>query len=68
MLRFHIPNMSCGGCSKSVTKALLGVDPEARIETDTTAREARVESTVEEDVFIAALTAAGYPVTRDSNK
>ena len=26
MLRFYIPNMTCGGCAKSVTKALLSVD------------------------------------------
>ena len=31
MHRFYIPNMTCGGCAKSVTKALLSVDPQARI-------------------------------------
>lgn len=34
MLRFYIPNMPCGGCAKSVTEALLGVDRQARIEAD----------------------------------
>ena len=34
MHRFYIPNMTCGGCARSVTKALLSVDPQARIETD----------------------------------
>lgn len=32
MLRFYIPNMTCGGCASSVTKALLSVDPQAVIE------------------------------------
>lgn len=61
MLRFYIPNMTCGGCAKSVSKALLSVDPQARIETDAPAREVRVESTFDESAFIAALSAAGYP-------
>lgn len=61
MHRFYIPNMTCGGCARSVTKALLSVDPQARIETDPPAREARVESAFEESAFHAALNEAGYP-------
>lgn len=34
MIRFHIPAMTCGGCASSVTRALLNVDPQARIQTD----------------------------------
>ena len=61
MLRFYIPNMTCGGCVRSVTKALLSVDPQARIETDPPAREVRVDSVLEEIAFIAVLSEAGYP-------
>ncbi|WP_198972398.1 heavy-metal-associated domain-containing protein [Xylophilus sp. ASV27] len=61
MHRFHIPNMSCGGCARSVTQALLGVDPQARIETDPPAREVRVDSALDESAFLAALQQAGYP-------
>lgn len=61
MLRFYIPNMTCGGCARSVTQALLGVDPQALIQTDPSAREVRVESDVDESVFAAALSEAGYP-------
>lgn len=61
MPRFHIPNMTCGGCAKSVTKALLSVDPQARIEADPPTREVRVESTVDESAFLVALSEAGYP-------
>jgi len=61
MLRFYIPNMTCGGCAKSVTKALLSIDPQARIETDPPAREVRVDSATEESAFLAALNEAGYP-------
>lgn len=43
MFSFHIPNMTCGGCAKTVTRILHGVDPQARVETDPPRREARVE-------------------------
>ncbi len=61
MLRLYIPKMTCGGCAKSVTKALLSVDPQARIETDPPAREVRVDSAQEESAFLAVLSEAGYP-------
>lgn len=61
MISLHIPNMTCGGCAKSVTRALLSVDPHARIETDTPSREVRLESTSDESALRAALSDAGYP-------
>ena len=61
MHRFHIPAMSCGGCAKSVTKALLSVDPQARIETDPPTRTARVHSALDRSAFLGVLHEAGYP-------
>ncbi len=61
MLRFRIPNMTCGGCARSVTAALSSVDPAARIETDPAAREVRIETTAEEHDLRAVLREAGYP-------
>lgn len=68
MLRFHVPNMTCGGCAKSVTKALQSVDPKARIETDPAAREVRVESSAAESDLVAVLEEAGYPAERRSER
>lgn len=65
MHHFYIPNMTCGGCAKSVTKALQSVDPQARIETDPPAREVRVDSALEESDFLTALSEAGYPARHD---
>ena len=61
MLTFKIPNMTCGGCAKSVTKVLLSVDPQARIETDPPTREVRVHTTLNKGAFLAVLSEAGYP-------
>lgn len=67
MLRFHIPNMTCGGCAKSVVKVLQSVDPKARIEVEPPDHEVRVESVASESEFLVALDRAGYPANRHSN-
>ncbi|HGE2016911.1 heavy-metal-associated domain-containing protein [Pseudomonas aeruginosa] len=54
MFSFHIPNMTCGGCAKTVTRILHGVDPQARVETDPPRREARVESTLDKHALSVA--------------
>jgi len=65
MLRFHVPNMTWGGCAKSVTKALQSVDPKARIETNPASREVRIESAAaDERALLVVLEEAGYPAER----
>ncbi|MCM5553922.1 heavy-metal-associated domain-containing protein [Pleomorphomonas sp. NRK KF1] len=63
MYQFTIPNMACGGCARSVTKALQGVDADAKIEADPTVHRVSVESPASEAALRAALTAAGYPAS-----
>ena len=62
MLRFRVPNMTCGGCAKSVTKAVQSVDPRARVETDPAAREVRVETAADERALLAVLEEAGVVI------
>jgi copper chaperone len=45
-MQFHIQNMNCGGCARSVTKAIESVDPSAVVTTDVAARKVDVTSTV----------------------
>ncbi|MFO2462741.1 heavy-metal-associated domain-containing protein [Pseudomonas sp. 15FMM2] len=61
MLRFLIPDMTCGGCARSVTRALLSVDPQAQIKTDPPTRVVLIESTLDEQTLLAVLSEAGYP-------
>lgn len=65
MYQFNVPNMTCGGCAKSVTKALHSVDSSARVETDPSTRQVRVESVAAETVLRAVLMEAGYPADED---
>jgi copper chaperone len=60
-MQFQIENMTCGGCAKSVTKAILSVDPSAKVVTDPGARKVEVASDQPRAAFEAVLQEAGYP-------
>lgn len=63
MLHFHVPDMTCGGCARSVIKALQRIDPDVRVETDPSSREVRVQTAADEDTLRAALADAGFPAS-----
>lgn len=63
-MQFHIENMTCGGCARSVTKAIQSVDPAARVETDPAIRKVVVTSSLPRSDFEAVLAEAGYPTDR----
>jgi copper chaperone len=60
-MQFHVENMTCGGCARSVAKAIQSADPAAQVETDPATRKAVVTSTRPQSEIEAALTEAGYP-------
>lgn len=62
-MQLKIENMTCGGCARSVTKAIQSVDPNARVEPDPAARTVRVETTATEAALQRSLAEAGYPAT-----
>lgn len=59
-MQFHIQNMTCGGCARSVTKAIQSVDPAAEVTADPGTHKVDVTSAVPRDRLVAALTAVGY--------
>lgn len=60
-MQFHIQNMTCGGCARSVTKAIQGVDPNAKVEPNPATRQVKVETTASQAQIRQALANAGYP-------
>ena len=60
-MNLHIPNMSCGGCVKTVTGAIHEADPSASVSCDLTDRTVRIETGVEAAAVLARLSEAGYP-------
>jgi copper chaperone len=65
MLRFHLPTMACGGCAKSVTRALSHSDPKARIEIDLTKCLVLVDTRLPTETVRAVLEQAGFPAVQD---
>ncbi len=64
MFQFTIPGMTCGGCARRVTNAILSVDPEAQVVTDPPSRDVKVTTQANEQALLAALAEAGYPAER----
>ena len=62
-MKLTIENMTCGGCARSVTKAIQSVDPNARIETNPAIRSVEVETTAPLAAVQQVLEEAGYPAT-----
>jgi copper chaperone len=62
-MELKIENMTCGGCAKSVTKAIQSVDPTARIETNPATRLVTVETTATRADLQQVLADAGYPAS-----
>lgn len=59
-MQFHIENMTCGGCARSVTKAIQSVDPSAEVTVDPASHKVEVKSAASRDRLVAALTEVGY--------
>jgi copper chaperone len=60
LMQFHIENMTCGGCVRSVTKAIHDLDPAARISADPATRRIDVQTTIPRDTVSSALAGAGF--------
>lgn len=60
-MQFHLEDMTCGGCARSVTKAIGTVDPKAQVTADPVTKKVRIESDLPPENFRRALEAAGFP-------
>jgi copper chaperone len=60
MIRFSVPNMSCGNCTASIKKAIMAADPDATVSCDLTALIVDVDSTLGETALAVAISDAGY--------
>lgn len=60
MQNYKIDNMTCGHCAGAVQKAILSVDPQAKVKVDLGSREVSVETAAGAGPITDALKAAGY--------
>jgi copper chaperone len=59
-MQFQIDSMVCGGCVRSVTKAIQGVDPAAEVSADPATHLVAVKTGAAREAIVAALVKAGY--------
>ena len=60
-IELKVPGMACGGCGKTITKAIQSVDPSAEVQTDPKSKQVKVETQAKESSIREAIAAAGYP-------
>ena len=63
-MQFQIDNMACGGCAKSVTRAIHSVDLQAKVGIDLDLKRVTVDSGADQYAVAAALQDAGFPPRR----
>ena len=59
---FTVTGMTCGHCEKAVTKALLALDPQAKVVIDRSQNKVEVESTQARETLAKAIAEEGYAV------
>ncbi len=62
MIELTVSGMTCGGCAKSVEKAVLRKDAAASVEVDLSGGKVRVSTTLSRESVAEAIEGAGYEV------
>lgn len=57
-----VKGMNCGHCTKTITQAILKIDPQAVVETHIPQQLVTITSSLQASALIAAVTEAGYDV------
>lgn len=66
MMRFHVENMTCGHCDRTIRKAIAALSPQAIVAIDLRAKHVDVESPLTAAQIVAALAEEGYSAVRMS--
>lgn len=59
-MRFHVPDMSCGHCTATISKSIKTADPTAQVETDLETRIVSVKTSSQPDAILQSIKSAGY--------
>jgi copper chaperone len=59
-MQFHIETMTCGGCARSVAKAIRSVDPAAEVKADPATHTVDVTTNATRERLVAVLADAGF--------
>jgi copper chaperone len=59
---FTVEGMTCGHCEKAVIKALMQLDPQAKVAVNRTQNKVEVNSAQSRDALVKAIADEGYKV------
>jgi copper chaperone len=62
MHTIFVSGMTCGGCTKAVTRAIQLQDAQATVQVDLATQKVEIESRLDREVLITIVTNAGFPV------
>jgi len=63
-MKLRIDAMTCGGCARSVTATIKGIDPNAAVDIDVASKLVNVQTTADEQQILDALAEDGFPAVK----
>lgn len=61
-ITLKVPSIACNGCADTITKAIQGQKPEAKVSIDVEAKMVTVDTDAAEDAIKEIITGAGHTV------
>jgi copper chaperone len=58
-----VPDMACSACANAISKAVVALDPSAKVAANPETKQVEVETTVSETSVKEAIATAGYSIT-----
>jgi copper chaperone len=62
MQTLFVTGMTCGGCTKAVTRAIQMQDARATVQVDLNSQKVEIDSKLSREALITIVTDAGFPV------
>ena len=62
MQTLFVTGMTCGGCTKAVTRAIQMQDASATVQVDLDSQKVEIDSRLSREALITIVTDAGFPV------
>ncbi|MEA5509530.1 heavy-metal-associated domain-containing protein [Crocosphaera sp. UHCC 0190] len=61
-ITLKVPSIACGACANTITKAIEGQKPDAKVSIDVESKMVTVETEASEEIIKEIITAAGHTV------
>jgi copper chaperone len=62
MQTLFVTGMTCGGCTKAVTRAIQLQDADAKVQVELDSQKVEIDSKLSREALITIVTDAGFPV------